>query len=103
MARGSNPVTQSELLTALDALILKESPVLREDDITVARLAKRAHWSKVKAKQVIEKWLTEGLLEPLGLISQSGGSGPKSEAWRLIINPDSPGLAQVSGESNGER
>lgn len=80
----TNPVPQSELLKALDALILKESPVLREDDITVTRLAKRAHWSKAKAKAMIDKWLSEGLLEPLGMLSNGGG--PKSEAWRLKIS-----------------
>jgi hypothetical protein len=82
MANDINPPTQSELLTALDALILKENPMLRDDDVTVARLATRAHWSKRRAREIIDKWVNEGLLEPLGKLSQAG-SGPRIEAWRL--------------------
>lgn len=84
VAKGSNPVTQSELLTALDALILQEVQYLSEDDITVTRLAERAKWGRIRAKQVIDKWTKEGKLEYLGKRKENK-MGKGVDAWRLIV------------------
>lgn len=84
MADSVNPVSQSELLTALDALILQEKSELSEDDVTIQRLAKRSGWSPAKAKEVIERWVNEDKLEFAGKKRQAK-TGRMIYAWKLKL------------------
>lgn len=83
VAVGRNPVSQGDLLKALDALILQEMGKLEEADITLERLRKRAKCGKLKAKAMIEKWMAEGKLRELGKMQDPRG-GRLVDAWRLV-------------------
>ncbi len=80
-----NPVSQSDLLKALDALILQESETLEEADITISRLVKRAKCGKQKAQSMIDKWLSEKKIEPLGKRREATKGGRMVEAWRVVV------------------
>ncbi len=87
MAGDMNPVTQSELLTALDALILSEGTHLEEGDVTLLRLREHTGWNYVKAKAMIKKWVADGKLEPLGKRQKPGKGGRFIDAWRIKTQP----------------
>lgn len=62
-----NPVTQSDLLNALDSLILAEEELKLDDDhLTVSRLAKRTGWNRYKAAKIIGDWEKAGKVEYVG-------------------------------------
>jgi hypothetical protein len=75
-------VSQSELLRALDDLILQEvPPQLAPDDITIALVAERAQVNDQKAKRMIKRWQADGRVEYLG--QRRGNHGQLTQAWRL--------------------
>lgn len=81
---ASNPVSQSELIKALDNLILSEGAYLEENDLTLLRLRQHTGWNYDKAKAMIKKWVTEGKLEPLGKRQKPGKGGRFIDAWRIV-------------------
>lgn len=79
----ANPISQSELMKALDELILQEKPLLQDDDLTVNRLMERAKWNRAKAKIMIKKWQEEGKIEYLG--KKAATHGRFTDAWRVKL------------------
>lgn len=78
-----NPVSNTDLLKALDDLILQESPPeLSEIDITVSRVKERAKCGDKKAETMIKKWVADGAMEYIG--KRRGQRGHKIDAWRLV-------------------
>ena len=83
----SNPVSQSDLLTALDNLILAENNLILVDtDVTVARLMDRANWTEYRAKKIIDIWVKEGKLEYLGKRRELA-RGAMVKAWKIKDAP----------------
>jgi hypothetical protein len=80
---ADSPVNQSELLKALDDLIMAEAPPeLLPDDITLRSLAKRAKCGPTKARTMLEKWVAEGKAEYIGKRREVRGHAV--DAWRLV-------------------
>ena len=81
----TNPVTQSELMKALDDLIFQEDKLdLLPDDITVCGLTKKTGWNQRRVVKVIAEWVEKGILEPLGE-RREPKRGHMVEAWRLKV------------------
>ncbi len=80
----TNPVSPSDLMKALDDLILRDAPPeLAETDITVMSLAKRANIGAPKAKELLDQWVQSGEAEYIG--ERRGVRGHKVQAWRLVV------------------
>jgi len=78
----TNPVSQAELMKALDDLIMAEAPPpLLDTDLTIQRLTGWAKCSAGKARKMIAKWLEEGRAEAIG--QRRVKSGHAVDAWRL--------------------
>jgi hypothetical protein len=79
---ADSPVTQSDLLKALDDLILQSAPPeLAENDITVQGLANYARCGATKARNMLDQWVKEGKAEYIGMRREPRGHSVK--AWRL--------------------
>lgn len=80
----TNPVSQSDLMKALDDLIMQEAPPPLEDgDITLQILAERAKCGTPKAKVLLKRWEADGKAEYIG--KRREPRGHKVDAWRLIV------------------
>lgn len=85
-----NPVTQSDLLKALDSLILaEEQNKLEDDDITVSRLSNKTGWNRRKAQKIIGEWESAGKLEFIGE-RREPLRGSMVKAWKVKDAPALP-------------
>lgn len=87
----ANDISQSELLTAIDELLEAEArrlagETLRDDDITILRIAEKHKITEEQARKVAKKVL-DPLVEKGGYVKvkcMNPNGGGKVYAWRKI-------------------